>query len=132
MDFRMIRILTVSLMVTVPLLALPFHEAVSAERTSIRGELVKFDGANNILVIKTTAGKKAEEIVLQIVPDTAVRAGEKIRLGFEKDAFSELKVGDQIGATYLTDAQNNKIAHSILKLSTAGKALPKGGGAQQK
>ncbi len=92
-------------------LAIP-HEKVKP----LRGELIKIDPTNNFIVIRTTEGKKAEEVTLYIVPDTAVRVGEKIKLGYEKDAFSEFKIGDKIGVTYLVDAQDKKIAHSILKL----------------
>lgn len=83
----------------------------------VKGEIVKIDQQGNILVVR--AGK--EDIALQLLPDTAVRSGKIIKLAYEKDAFSDFKVGDRVGVTYITDAKGNKLAHSILRLSRDGK-----------
>jgi hypothetical protein len=82
------------------------------DSSTIRGDIVKIDQPGNILVVK--AGKA--EVTLYLVPDTAIRSGKSIKLASEKDAFAGFTIGERIGATYITDAQGKKLAHSILKL----------------
>lgn len=101
---------------------LMFQMALAHEHDKpVRGEIVKIDQPGNILIVK--AGKV--EVTLHLLPDTAVRSGKVIKLAYEKDAFADFTVGERIGVTYITDAQGNKLAHSILKLKQIDRAKKK-------
>ncbi|MEW6614545.1 MAG: hypothetical protein AB1401_03610 [Thermodesulfobacteriota bacterium] len=70
-----------------------------------KGEVTKVDAAANTVTIKK-AGKTPEEITLNVTPETVVKIGK------EKKALADIKVGDKVKAMYVKDTM---AAKSIFK-----------------